>query len=92
MGQSLKERICSSRRKLFPIRIGPFWKSFFGQGSNQEITKVAPLYKMAETHIGIPNHLKLANTVKLTFAKYRSFSKYCDTPGLPLKIVKLAAF
>ena len=37
--QLLKERICSSWSKFFPLRVVPFWMGFVAQGSKQKGTK-----------------------------------------------------
>ena len=45
VGQLLKEWICSSRSKFFPLRVSPFGKGVIAQGSKDDVTKVVSLSK-----------------------------------------------
>ena len=58
VGQLLNERICSFRSKFFPLKVDPFWKGFYTEGSKQEVTKVVSLCKYdRKKHERIPIHL-----------------------------------
>ena len=52
------ERICSTWSKFFPLREDPISEGFVVQKSNQEVTKVVPLYKNGRKYGGPPFTMK----------------------------------
>ena len=56
--QILKERICSSRSKFFPLRVDSTVESYVVKGGNPAVKKVVPLCKDGGKNAGLPIHLK----------------------------------
>ena len=66
-GQPLKERICSSRSKFFPLRVDPYWKVFSSREGNRKSQQLSAFVKNVETHrsvlsLPIPITLRTAKT------------------------------
>ena len=64
-GQLLKERICSSRSKFFPLRVDPFGRASSSREANRKSQKLIPLAKKLQNkHEGVPTHFMVSTRGK----------------------------
>ena len=66
MSQLLKERICSSKSKFFPLGVGIWWKTSLFRETNRKSQKLLPILVVENS--GVPIHHKSLMATALHYA------------------------
>ena len=86
-GQLLKERICSSRSKFFPLRVDLLLKGFrclWKQSGSHK--SCSPLGKLVVKHQGVPIHLNVSSSFLQSVKVWLNFDGYYNSAELPNRL------